>query len=145
MLAACVCVPPSKICVYVRTLGHRHSAWLGGLDGWEVMLCLMCVRRFVCLLVGHPCPCPCLVVLCHIIDYVCVFRFLRFVWFQPPTCRWLIFGDDTYAFDHGTSLYDAIAFKEVECRYLGHIDKLEKQVAFSLSSTRSFESDPHRW
>ena len=35
----------------------------------------------------------------------------------------------------GTTLYDAVAFKEVECRYLGHIDKLEKQVAFSLGST----------
>ena len=28
---------------------------MGGLDGWEMMRCLMCDRRFVCLLVGHSC------------------------------------------------------------------------------------------
>ena len=28
---------------------------VGDLDEWDVMLCLVCVRRFVYQLVGHPC------------------------------------------------------------------------------------------
>ena len=37
-------------------------------------MCLMCIRRFVRLLVGHPCCIYC----------VCVFHFLRFVWWVAP-------------------------------------------------------------
>ena len=46
-----------------------RTGCVGDLDGWDVMLCLVsrplvCVRRFVCLLVGHHCcvMCVCLCV-----------------------------------------------------------------------------------
>ena len=50
---------------------------MGGLDGWEVMLCLVCVRRFVCLLVGHPCGAMC----------VCEFTLLKICVFHGGSQR----------------------------------------------------------
>ena len=47
---------------------------MGDLDGWKVILCLVCVRRFVCLLVGHPC---CVMCVCSAFAFylskICVF------------------------------------------------------------------------
>jgi len=52
-----------------------------------------------------------------------------------PLAPWLVFGSSAHTPPTTRSvLYDAVAFKEVECRRLGHIDKLEKQVYFSLGS-----------
>ena len=36
-----------------------RTGCVGDLDGCDVMLCLVCARRFVCLLVGHPCCVKC--------------------------------------------------------------------------------------